>query len=112
MSRPSGTVHIGPVQAIGSGDIIGTGSLGGWLTGRVLQKVIETLGEGNVTRASILEFLETQTVAGVELLRELALANARKSVPGLTRVMNPTSSVFQVKGGKFVAVPDSEASLP
>ena len=101
------------MEAIGSGDNVGTGSLGGWLTGRVLQKVIETLGEGNVTRASILDFLQTQTVEGVELLPDdLALANAPQSVPGMTSVANPTSSVYQVEGGELTAVPDSAASLP
>ena len=89
------------MEAIGSGDNVGTGSLGGWLTGRVLQKVIETLGEGNVTRASILDFLQTQTVEGVELRPTSSPGNAPQSVPGMTSVADPISNVYQVEGGEL-----------
>ena len=43
-------------------------------------------GAGNVTREAITQYLNTQTVKGVTLLPDLALANHPKSIPALSRI--------------------------
>lgn len=86
---------------------IGSLSLAGWLSGRVVQKVIEAIGPDKATRATIGQYLRTQTVT-VPLLPPLSLAQAPKGQPA---VANPTALVAMVSHGK-TTVSTERVSIP
>jgi ABC-type branched-subunit amino acid transport system substrate-binding protein len=95
-SDPEMKTFVTAMTSAGKAGQIGPSALGGWLAGRVLQKVIETLGPNNVSRASILQYLQSQTVKGVALLPDLSLQSAPKSIP-LPALANPTGLVAEIQ---------------
>lgn len=84
-------------------EIDGGYTLGGWLSGAILGKIIEDQ-QGNVTRESILKVLQNDTVSGVPLLPSMSRSQAPTSLPDLGAVANPSTHVAKIVNGKLEVV--------